>query len=351
MENKLVVIEAPELKKVEQSKAEQIRKTFEPMYIMLDDFEQSYADVVSDSKNGIDESLIKRAKRLRLDIAKVRSSAENVRKKEKSQYLLAGKAIDGVNNILKWAVTEKEEKLKEIEKHFEIEEKKRIEQLQTERVELLTPYVEDAFMHTLHNMELDVWEIYLDTKKKQYSDRVEAEKKAEEERIASEKAEAEENERIRVENKRLEEEARERRAEEIRAEEMRAKEDAERKAKEEKERKEREEEERRVREAHEAQLKREREERERVEREEREKREELERQIAEKEEKERKEREEEERKRQERLNKGDVGKIEDMIHDLKQIKCMYKFDAETNKQMHRWVSCKIDAMIDLILKG
>lgn len=177
---KTEIIQAPELQAVEKSKAEQIRQTFQPMAEMLDTFEQQYSEITAEQQ--ITSEVTAKAKRLRLDIAKVRIAAEKARKAQKEEYLRAGKAIDGVANILKWAVSEKEEKLKEIELHFERLEEQRLAALQAERVEQLSPYVEDAEERDLSSMEQDVWEAYLAAKKAAHKERIEAERKAEEER-------------------------------------------------------------------------------------------------------------------------------------------------------------------------
>ena len=103
-------------------------------------------------------------------------------------------------------------------------------------------------------MDNDVWNAYYETKKKEYEDRIEAEKKAEKERIERERVEAEERKRIALENEKLKKEGKEReRLEKIEAdkrlkieEERKAKEEAERKIREEKERKERAEYERKI---------------------------------------------------------------------------------------------------------
>jgi len=283
-QTELIKFETPELTSIESSKADKIRATFEPMAEMLTDFESAYGEIIAESEEEITKELTARAKRLRLDIGKVRVKTEKLRKTEKEEYLRAGKAIDGVSNILKWAVTDKENRLKEIEDHFEIMERKRLEALQAERVEALSQYVENAQERDLSSMEDDVWNAYIATKKKEYEDRLEAERKAEQERIEAERKEklrwerekilrpyydffkdkgsvhlAEmpedtfkalvadlrekkaahdaEQERIRKENERLKKEAEERARQEKIEAEKRDKEEAERKAKEEKERK------------------------------------------------------------------------------------------------------------------
>ena len=305
----LVKIEAPELKELEESRAEQIRKTFEPMAQMLEGFESEYDALVQKSKHGIDQELTKQAKQLRLKIAKVRIESDKLHKAEKRKYLIAGRAIDGVRNILKFAVTEREDNLKEIEEYYERKKQERLEKLQKERVEALSPYVEDAEERDLSSMDQDVWDAYLAAKKKEYEDRIAAEKKAEEERLERERKEKwlrdrkdewiterladfadwealteeatqedfekirrtaaqakekylAEQERIRKENERLEQE---REAERKKAEELEAKREKERKAAEKSAAKEKAEYERKIKE--------ERERREKIEREEKQRRE------------------------------------------------------------------------------
>jgi colicin import membrane protein len=206
MKNELITT-APELKGIEKSKAEQIKATFEPMAKMLSEFEQAYDQVIAESQEEITKEITQKAKRLRLDIGKVRIETGKIKDREKAEYLRASNAIQGVHNILVWAVAEKEEKLKEIENHFELQEQKRLEALQSERADNLSPYVEDAHERKLSDMDQDVWEAYFSTKKKEHEDRIEAEKKAEAERIAREKAEAKDRERLHKENERLKKEA------------------------------------------------------------------------------------------------------------------------------------------------
>jgi len=371
MKNEIVKIDAPELQGIEKSKAQQIRKTFEPMVEMLEGFEDAFNKIISEKK--ITKEVTTRAKRLRIDISKVRIETEKTRKAQKEEYLRAGKAIDGVSNILKWAVIDKENKLKEIERYFEIQEQKRLEALQKERAEKLSPYVEDAHERDLSKMDEDVWNAYFTAKKKAYEDEQEAIKKAEQERIKKEKedklhferkenlinrnlwqfrdealehehlgkttdkqfaaivkklsqrkAEYEkEQERIRLENERLKKEA-----------EKRAKIEKERQIKLEQERKERESKERKQREAYEAKLKAEREAKLK-----------LEAELAAKKEAEEKAKREAEAKLQAELNKGDKEKINNLIADLEALKTKYAFKAAKNKKMYESVKVLIGKTI------
>jgi len=350
MTKEIVKIDAPELKVLEQSKAEQIKKTFEPMAKMLTGFEEAYNELMTDASGEITQDITERAKRLRLDIGKVRIQTGKLKDKQKEYIKLEDKAIMGVHNILVWAVKEKEDKLKEIEKHFEIQEQKRLEQLQADRAEKLSLYVEDAHERDLAKFADDEFEALLAMKKKEQEDRIAAEKKAEEERIAKEKAEAEERKRIAAENEKLKKEAEEReRLAKIEAE-KREKAERERKAKEEAERKIREEKERKERAEYEAKLKAEREAKVKIEREEKAKREKLEAELKAKEEAERKAKEEEAARLQAELNKGDAAKVKDLIADLEALKTKYSFKSAKNTKMYADVNLLIDKVINHIEK-
>ena len=208
MSKELIKIEeASELQVIEKSKAEQIQNTFIPMVKILKGFEGNYNAIVKESDSGINEDLTIRAKRLRIDIGKVRIATEQIRKDQKEEYLRAGKAIDGVSNILKWAVIDKENKLKEIEDYYIIQEQKRLKEIQIKRIGLICKYIDDAEERDLSAMDDDVWGAYLSVKKQAFNDRIKAEKETEEKRIVQEKSEAKERERIREENKQLKKKA------------------------------------------------------------------------------------------------------------------------------------------------
>jgi hypothetical protein len=217
MENEIekVTLETKELAALEPSKAAGIRKIFSAMADSLDEFDARYQEVMTAARKafqaGDDKAesaaVIADAKRLRLDIGKIRINAEKARKAEKESYLKAGKAIDGVANILKWAVEGREDSLKKVETHFEDLERERMELLQSERVSLIAPYMPDANEKNLAQMDDEVWDAYFATKKAAHEQAIEAAKVAEAERILREKAEAEERERIRKENEKLKAEA------------------------------------------------------------------------------------------------------------------------------------------------
>ena len=322
MENTLTITTAPELQTIEVSKAQKIQETFFPMVEMLNKFDERF-DAIKLSSEIITESVCKDAKRLRLDIAKVRIETDKLRKSEKEEYLRAGKAIDGVANILKWAVAEKETFLQNIENHFENIEKERLLELQSHRVYLISEYVENADMMNLSGMDEDVFNAYWSAKKKEYFDKIEAEKHAEIER--AEKQEQDRLERIRIEeeNKKLREER-----------------EVQRLAQEE---------EHRLIALHnakiEAERKLEREEAEKKLREEREEKARLDSELAQR-------KAEDERIALEKLaneqaefSKGDAEKVSDLIYDLEIFCAKYEFKSQKNKTMLKKLSLSFDGLI------
>ena len=327
MNKALVKFDAPELSVIGTSKAKQIKETFVPMAEMLAEFEDRFDGVIAEAQEEITKAVTVRAKSLRIAISKVRIETEKLRVAQKEEYLRAGKAIDGVSNILKWAVTDKEDKLREIERYFENLEKERLTDLQAERVEKISPYLEDAHEREFGSMDDEVWSAYFEAKKKEFTDRIAAEKQAEADRIERERVEAEDRERIRKENKQLLQEAEER----------------DRQAK--VESKKREEAARKVTEAHEEQLQVEREERERAEKIEREKREKVEAELRAKEAAEAKAKEAEEARIQAELSRGDADKVLSLVADLESLKTKYTFKSAKNRKMYSALSPLIDNVI------
>ena len=210
--NDLMILENEELKDIDESKASQIKAVFEPMVKMLEGFESVYAEVMAKE---ISPEKCAEAKRLRLDISRVRIEADKVRKEQKEEYLRAGNAIQGVYNILKFAVTDKEEKLKEVETYYEKIEAEKVAKLAEERKAELAKYECNSEFVDLGKMTDEVWKNYLAGVKANYEAVKAAEAKAEADRIAKEKAEAEERERIRLENEQLKKEAEKREKERL----------------------------------------------------------------------------------------------------------------------------------------
>lgn len=185
--------------------AKNIQQQFQPMLEKMVELETEYNEVVSLPIE--DPNSAKKAKELRLKYVKVRTGTADIHKQQKAFYLNGGRFVDGWKNAQLFASQNKEETLEKIEKYQEIKERERIEKLELQRIELIREFVEDATGLSLGTMSDDVFDAYLTAKKKSHFDRIEAEKKAEQDHIEKEKAEAAERERMRLENEKLKAEA------------------------------------------------------------------------------------------------------------------------------------------------
>lgn len=194
-----------ELAGLDASKAEMIQKTFDPMVEMLNAFETQYADVMAMEQTPEKSA---QAKRLRLDISRIRTEADKVRKEQKAEYLRAGNAIQGVYNILKFAVEEKETALKDVENYYALIEAEKAKTRKSERENELSKFDSDGSGIDLGGMADDVWINYLTGVKTVYDSRVAAEQKAEADRIAAVAAEKTRQAELKEENLRLAEERR-----------------------------------------------------------------------------------------------------------------------------------------------
>ena len=265
------------------------------------------------SKLEVTQEKLKEFRELRLKIQKNRTQGFNKwHSNAKEFFLRGGQFVDAIRRKEIQINKDMERVLMQGEKHFELLEQKRLDDLQDERASLLSKYVEDASERNLSQMEEDVWDAYLQAKVNEYNARIEAERKAEAERIAKEKAEAKEPERIRKENEQLKAEAIER--------ERLAKIEADKRAIAEAERLEKE---RKEREVYEAKLKAEKLERERIQKEEEAKRKKLEDEIQARKDLELKAKQEAERlakeelKRLEELKKAPIKKqLQEWINEL-----------------------------------
>lgn len=355
IKNEITAFDSRELSGVEKSKAAQIRAAFEPMAEMLEKLESEFNEILRASEQGITVNVTANAKKLRLAIAKVRIATEKTRKEQKEEYLRAGKAIDGMSNILKWAVIGKENKLKEIECYLENLEKQRQEELKTKRAAELSLYTEnisESLLNTLGSMEDEVWNAYLETKKSEHKKNLEIN------RINALHAKRCDDiseyiqflpEKMLAENfgewdagrwdtfvNHLVEEGR------LFDEQLKKK--AEEAEKAEKQKKMLEAAKDRERIELLAKLKTEREAREKLEREKRE------REAAEKA-KEKAKKEAEERLIQEKLKEDDAAKIVSLISDLENIQSAYVFDAEKNKRVYFDVCFLIGKIINTLMKN
>lgn len=195
---------------------------------------------------------MKLANTIRLEVRQVRLEAEktfDAKRAEVQQAMLSFKTEDALwlkakqtMQILTKEIEENARWKEETAKRFEAEQKElKIQQ----RILKISKYAPELDRSNFEAMSDEAFDLFYNGVEKQYNEKIEAERKAEEERIAKEKAEAEERERIRLENVRLKAEAE---AKEKQLQEERAKAEAERKILEEQAKKEREEMERKAQE-------------------------------------------------------------------------------------------------------
>lgn len=175
----------------------------------------------------IDENLVKKAKRLKLDIAKIRTNTWKVKDETKKEVLQRWNAIQACHNVIVKTIEEKEEELEKIVKYFENKEKERLDKLQKEREEEIKPYIQEVSdLIALCNMEEDKYKAFYLMRKREFEEKKELEEKLEKERLEKERLAEEERIKQIKENARIEAEAKVMR-EKIEAE-MKAKADLER---------------------------------------------------------------------------------------------------------------------------
>lgn len=246
MENQLLVlpIEVAEIaKNVSVEKRNEVQNVLNHVFNGISKMREQLDNVTVTDEN--DKVNMKLANTIRLGVRQVRLEAEktfDAKRAEVQQQMLSYKTEDSLwlkakqtMQILTKEIEENARWKEETKERYETEQKELKVQQRILKVTKLAP---EMARSEFENMSDETFDMFLAGIEKAYNDKIEAEKKAEEERIAKEKAEAEERERIRKENERLKAEAE---AKDKQLAEERAKVEAERKAIEEAAKKEREE--------------------------------------------------------------------------------------------------------------
>jgi len=151
--------------------------------------------------------LMLKARETRLTLKSLRTHVEAVRVELKEQSLREGRAIDGVSNLIKALIVPVEEHLEKQEKYAEIKELERVQKKYEERIELLSPFVDDISLYAIKDMSDVVFDNLLAGCKASFQAKKDAEAKVEADRIAKEKAKEEEDKKIREENEKLKRDA------------------------------------------------------------------------------------------------------------------------------------------------
>lgn len=244
MENQLVEVLPVEVAQIAQNvsieKRNEVQSVLNHVFNGVSKMREQLETVVVQDEN--DKINMKLANTIRLGVRQVRLDAEktfDAKRAEVQAQMLSYKTEDQLwlkakqtMQILTKEIEENARWKEETRQRFEAEQKELKIQQRMVQVANFAPELQRV---EFENMSDESFNLFVAGIEKQYNDRIEAERKAEEERISREKAEAEERERVRIENERLKAEAE---AKEKQLAEERAKAEAERKAIEEKARKE-----------------------------------------------------------------------------------------------------------------
>lgn len=257
--NTSALVKIVETSGLEKTKADYILQKFQDYFKIASEWEAKAKMLAVTSETQTTE--MKMAREGRLFLKQKRVDIEKARKELKEQSLREGKTIDGIANVLKGLIEPTEEYLEQQEKFVELRDDKIKEERKVGRIAELQTLGVDVLLYDLKNMPEESYGTLVAGTKLAIQQKIEAEKKAEEERIAREK----EQERVRLENEQLKIEAEKK---EKQLADERAKADAERRAMEEKARKEKERveaEAKKLKMEQDAKLKKERDEREKLE--------------------------------------------------------------------------------------
>lgn len=179
MENTIIQINPTDYGLTSETAAN-IAAQFKPMLDKMTELEDEFNRVAAMPLG--EPSTEQAAKILLQQYVKVRTGTAAIHKEQKDFYLKGGRFVDGWKNAQLFASQGKEDALQKIVNHRAIMEQKRIDKLQAERIELVSPYVEDLTGLDLGRMPQDVFDAYLSAKVKAHEDRIAAEEAAEKER-------------------------------------------------------------------------------------------------------------------------------------------------------------------------
>ena len=182
-----------------------LKSAFAPHFIKFHELAKEAATVGPNSP--------KVARAVRLELRAVRIAAEKTRETLKEDSLRRGKAIDGINAVLKYELVPIEEAMQKIEDAELIAEQNRIAALQLTRADELRAFMDPTHMD-LGGMPDQQWSLLLTGAKaahaakvasdaKAEADRIEAARVAEEARKKKEADDLAERQRMQAENERL----------------------------------------------------------------------------------------------------------------------------------------------------
>ena len=167
---------------LESTRAKEMEAVFIPMVKKFTELEDGFNAIMKVKE--VDPKLVAQARALRLVYQKIRTGTDALHKAKKANLLIETRALDGLRNIVKYAVTEK--KLMAIEKHFENLEIERKVKLKESRELELETYGGAPDGVIVEDMADDVWKNYLVGVQAAHQIKIDAEKKADADRKAEE---------------------------------------------------------------------------------------------------------------------------------------------------------------------
>lgn len=192
MSKEKAIIIDPKEYGLEEKKAGTIESAFLPKKVETDGFVKVYESIINKE---INESTCKEARELRLKLVKVRTGIRDIHTAEKAFYLASGKYVDALKNKLTIPIKQMEEKLTEIEKYFENQEKERAKQLREGREKQLEPYGTDTTFIALDLMSDEQFADLLSKEKLSFETKKRQEEELEQARIERERLDKLETER------------------------------------------------------------------------------------------------------------------------------------------------------------
>lgn len=178
MENNLIKIDPKEYG-LDENKVSTIEQAFMPMITEREGLSVIYGQLLTCD---ITPETSKKAGELRRKLVKVRTGISDIHKTQKQFFLAAGRFVDAWKNKETEPVEQMEQRLAEIETHFEKLEALRIKNLELERVAIVIQFT-DFPASGLGLMANEVFDAYLTGIKVAYNAKIEAEKQAENERL------------------------------------------------------------------------------------------------------------------------------------------------------------------------
>jgi hypothetical protein len=187
------VIISPQLEKVvsenslmEKPKAMSHALAFAPKMNKVIELSEALSTI---NKENPSDAEAKVARRNRLDLVSNRTSSDKIKKELKSGLLIEEELIDNLYGVVKNTSQLIEAEYEKIEKFAENREKERKEALKSERLELLTPYTDNADKFDLANMEEQTFNELFSGIKMQKEAKEAADKKVQEEKEEKERIE------------------------------------------------------------------------------------------------------------------------------------------------------------------